>query len=195
MSAPQYLSWESPIGRIAIVADAAAVVQLHIYSEDGTREFSVDPSWVERPQAPVLARARAELEEYFAGTRRVFSVPLRPAGTAYQREVWAALQKIAYGQTTSYGAIAAALSRPSAARAVGGAVGKNPLAIFIPCHRVIAKGGALTGFAHGLRAKRALLEIEGHAPGLAHQRALPLHAAGGLFLRGRRGLRSDPRAA
>lgn len=111
-------------------------------------------------ETPLLQQAKRELLEYFAGTRRTFSVPLNPQGTAFQQAVWAALRKIPYGETRSYGAIAAAIGNPKAARAVGSANNKNPILIFTPCHRVVGAGGALVGFAAGLPVKEALLALE-----------------------------------
>jgi methylated-DNA-[protein]-cysteine S-methyltransferase len=105
-------------------------------------------------------RAARELAEYFAGRRRAFDLPLRPAGTEFQRAVWAALQEVPFGEKTSYGELAEKLGRPAAARAVGGAVGKNPLLVLIPCHRVLGKDGSLTGFSAGLDLKKALLALE-----------------------------------
>ena len=110
--------------------------------------------------APVLEQAKKELTEFFAGTRKTFSVTLNPRGTDFQRAVWAALREIPYGETRSYGEIAAAIGRPKAARAVGGANNKNPILILTPCHRVIGAGGALVGFGAGLPMKEALLALE-----------------------------------
>lgn len=115
---------------------------------------------------PVLALAAAQLAEYFDGARRDFDVPLAPRGTGFQRLVWRELAKIPYGETRSYGELARALGRPAASRAVGAANGRNPISILVPCHRVIAGSGALTGYAGGLAAKRWLLEHEARwAPG------------------------------
>ncbi len=111
-------------------------------------------------ETPVLAQAKRELCEYFAGARKTFTVPLNPAGTDFQRAVWAALRAIPYGETRTYGAIAAAVGRPKAARAVGNANNKNPILIFTPCHRVVGADGALVGFAAGLPVKEALLALE-----------------------------------
>lgn len=109
-----------------------------------------------------LSRAAArELGEYFAGCRRDFSLPLAPAGTAFQLAVWQALRQVPFGESVCYSALAAALGRPGAARAVGGAVGANPLLVLVPCHRVLGKGGALTGFSAGPDLKRYLLSLEG----------------------------------
>lgn len=114
---------------------------------------------------PHLAQAAQELAAFFAGTRRRFGVPLDPAGTAFQQQVWQALLAIPPGGHTHYGAIAAALGRPQAARAVGAAVGRNPVSILIPCHRVLGRDGSLTGYAGGLPRKQALLRLEGAAAG------------------------------
>jgi len=107
-----------------------------------------------------IARVRAELDEYFAGRRRTFSVPLATAGTAFQEQVWSTLREIPHGETRSYAELAAAVGRPSAIRAVGRANGDNRLAIVIPCHRVVGAGGALTGYGGGLWRKHHLLNLE-----------------------------------
>lgn len=112
----------------------------------------------------MLVRAAAQLAEYFAGERAEFDIPLAPRGTGFQRLVWAALEQIPFGETRSYGELAAGLGRPSASRAVGAANGKNPISILVPCHRVIAGSGALTGYAGGLAAKRWLLAHEARMP-------------------------------
>ena len=108
-----------------------------------------------------LVQAAHELGEYFAGQRRNFHVPLDPQGTVFQASVWLALQRIACGQLHSYGAIAQEIGRPAAARAVGAAVGRNPISVIVPCHRVVGSDGALTGYAGGLPRKEALLKLEG----------------------------------
>ena len=110
-----------------------------------------------------LAQAARELADYFAGRRNNFSVALDPRGTAFQISVWLALQRIACGQLHSYGAIAEEIGRPAAARAVGAAVGRNPISVIVPCHRVVGRDGALTGYAGGLPRKEALLMLEGVA--------------------------------
>ncbi len=109
---------------------------------------------------PILQRAMNELREYFEGTRREFSIPLDPHGTEFQRSVWKALLTIPYGETRSYGQIAAQIGSPDASRAVGTANHNNPVSIFIPCHRVIGQDGSLTGYGGGLEAKKFLLELE-----------------------------------
>lgn len=120
-------------------------------------------SWKRNDDAPVLAQARRELEEYAAGTRRRFEVPFELEGTHFQCEVWKALFEIPFGEVKTYGEVARALGRPEAARAVGAAAGRNPLPVIIPCHRLIGSGGSLTGFSAGIEVKRQLLELEGAA--------------------------------
>lgn len=139
--------------RLTCSIEDGAVTGLHF----GEGYASPDPDGRTRE---LWRRVRGELEEYFAGARRSFDLPLRTAGTPFQRAVWEALLAIPYGQTRTYGELARALGRPGAARAVGGACHVNPICILIPCHRVVGAGGALTGFAGGLEIKKALLELE-----------------------------------
>ena len=113
-----------------------------------------------RRRVDVLGRAAAQLAEYFAGQRRAFDLPLAPRGTGFQVLVWQALTRIPHGETRSYRELAGSLGRPSACRAVGAANGRNPISIIVPCHRLIASNGDLTGYAGGLAAKRWLLEHE-----------------------------------
>lgn len=115
--------------------------------------------------SPLLDQAARQLAEYFAGTRRRFTIPLAADGTEFQRRVWQALAAIPYGERRTYGAIAAAIGRPRASRAVGLACGRNPLLIFIPCHRVVGAGGSLGGFSAGLDAKAHLLTLEARRQG------------------------------
>lgn len=111
-------------------------------------------------ETPLLVRAREALLSYLAGERQGLDLPLAPVGTDFQRSVWTALKAIPYGQTQTYGEIAAAIGRPKAVRAVGQANHHNPLPIFLPCHRVVGSGGTLTGYAGGLEMKKALLALE-----------------------------------
>jgi len=111
-------------------------------------------------QGQILAQATTELQEYFAGTRSVFTIPLAPQGTVFQQLVWHQLGQIPYGATCSYSDIAAAMGKPQAARAVGSANGKNPLCIIVPCHRVIAADGSLGGYSGGLELKLRLINLE-----------------------------------
>jgi methylated-DNA-[protein]-cysteine S-methyltransferase len=108
-----------------------------------------------------LADARAQLQAYACGELTEFAVPIRPSGTEFQMDVWRALTRIPFGTTTTYGRLAAEIGRPLGSRAVGAAVGRNPLGIIVPCHRVIGADGSLTGFGGGLDTKAALLRLEG----------------------------------
>lgn len=112
-------------------------------------------------ETPLLAEARRQLLAYLAGELREFDLPLSPAGTQFQRQVWEELRKVPYGRTVSYGELARRVGRPKAARAVGQANHNNPIPIIIPCHRVVGSGGALTGYAGGLEIKEKLLRLEG----------------------------------
>ena len=111
-------------------------------------------------ETPLLQETEEQLNEYFAGARREFDLPLAPKGTAFQKAVWAEMSKIPYGKVRTYGQLAAALGKPTAARAVGGACHCNPIAIIQPCHRVVGANGSLTGYAYGLEVKEYLLELE-----------------------------------
>jgi methylated-DNA-[protein]-cysteine S-methyltransferase len=142
----------SPLGPIRLRAAGGALRELAF-----APEAAVDDA---PPADPVLAAARAQLEAYFAGELTAFELPLAPAGTAFDRRVWAAVAAIPHGSTASYGELAAQLGAPGAARAVGAANGRNPIAIVIPCHRVIGAGGALTGYAYGVQRKAGLLALE-----------------------------------
>jgi methylated-DNA-[protein]-cysteine S-methyltransferase len=146
----------SPIGRLRLAADAQGLRE--VWFETGRHQKAPAPHWVR--DAGRLAFARRQLEEYFAGTRQVFDLPLHPIGTPFQLAVWRALAKIPYGTTTSYGEMARRIGQPQAVRAVGAANGRNPLPIVLPCHRVIGSDGSLTGFGGGLPTKRFLLAME-----------------------------------
>jgi methylated-DNA-[protein]-cysteine S-methyltransferase len=146
----------SPVGRLLLLADAQGLREIRFETERHPRPRSAD--WVHAPAA--LAFARAQLEEYFAGTRTAFDLPLHPQGTAFQLRVWEELGRIPYAVTISYGELARRIGQPQAMRAVGAANGRNPLPIVVPCHRVIGSNGSLTGFGGGLPAKRFLLGWE-----------------------------------
>ncbi len=145
------------LGVLTLTATEAGLTGVYLESH---RHAPADRSaWVRDPAR--LEAAAAQLAEYLAGRRRAFDLPLAPpGGTAFQRRVWAALEAIAYGTTTTYGALAATLGVPRAVRAVGAANGRNPLSIVRPCHRVVGADGGLTGYGGGLEAKRALLALE-----------------------------------
>lgn len=130
-----------------------------VYFEGAPHAASAVPRGA-REDARAFDVVRAQLEEYLDGTRTTFTLPLAPRGTEFQRRVWSALARIPYGATTTYAAIARTIGAPRAVRAVGAANGRNPLAIVVPCHRVIGRDGTLTGYAGGLERKRALLALE-----------------------------------
>lgn len=148
----------SPVGPLLVAADSGGLCLIEF--QNPRHPFKREPNWREVDDA-VLQRTRAQLDEYFAGQRRQFELPLAPRGTGFQRTVWSALADIGYGETISYLQLATRIGKPSATRAVGAANGRNPLPIVLPCHRVIGADGSLTGFGGGLPAKRFLLELEG----------------------------------
>ncbi len=143
--------YKSPLGPIEIVASPDSILALHFVEDmlpgDGELTFCVK-------------ECRKQLDEYFKGERRKFFLNLQPAGTDFQKSVWRQLEKISYGKTTSYGEIADVIGKPNASRAVGSANGKNPIAIIIPCHRVIGSDGSLTGYGGGLWRKEWLIGFE-----------------------------------
>ena len=155
-----YEDMDSPVGKLRLIASDEALVG--VWFEQG-RDAARGAAGLTRKSTPILTRARAQLEEYFAGKRRNFDLPLEPRGTEFQRRVWRRLSQIAYGDTTTYGALAHELGNPKGSRAVGLANGSNPIPIVIPCHRVIGADGSLTGFGGGLATKAALLELENSA--------------------------------
>jgi methylated-DNA-[protein]-cysteine S-methyltransferase len=146
----------TPIGKLLLAADVQGLRE--VWFETGKHQKTPDPAWLHDPAK--LAFARRQLEEYFAGTRTSFDLPLHPMGTGFQVTVWQALAKIPYGTTISYGELAKRIGEPQAVRAVGAANGRNPLPIVLPCHRVIGANGSLTGFGGGLPTKRFLLAME-----------------------------------
>lgn len=164
-----YTTLESPVGRLTLVASGRGLAGV-LWVNDRPGRVRIDRG-VEDARHPVLAEARRQLEEYFAGRRTTFGMPLDFSGTAFQRKVWQALLTIPFGETRSYQQIASQIGHPVAARAVGAANGRNPIAIVAPCHRVVGADGALTGFAGGLDAKRYLLTLE---------RTTPMEASGVL---------------
>lgn len=147
----------SPVGPLTLVLDDDGTLAALVLP--GARHAPDPATWGPRDDAAGAAVV-AQLDEWFAGTRIAFDLPTRPRGTAFQQRVWAELARIPYGATTSYGALAAALGMPGAARAVGAAAGRNPLPIIVPCHRLVGIAGALTGYAGGLATKAALLDLE-----------------------------------
>lgn len=151
---------DSPVGPLTLAANDQGLHAVEF--QHSRRPLTRDGRWHEGDH-PLLTLAARQLGEYFSGRRRDFDLPLAPTGTPFQRQVWQLLPQIGYGQTISYGELARRLGRPGAVRAAAAAIGRNPLSIIVPCHRVLAASGALTGFSGGLPAKRFLLALEAGA--------------------------------
>ncbi len=155
----------TPLGELQVVVTPVAL-QAILWPDHPEGLVNIRPEALDRNEAQpaevssLFDATETQLSEYLNGQRTIFDLPLDPKGTAFQLEVWEALQSIPYGETRSYGALSSAIGRPSAARAVGAAIGKNPLSVVVPCHRVIGASGSLVGFAGGLSAKAKLLELE-----------------------------------
>ena len=150
----QKILYHSEVGYLTILSDDHYIRKI-LFGKGGQQ-----PEDQRSQEHLLLMQAERQLMEYFSGTRKEFSLPLATAGTPFQQAVWSALQQIPYGETVTYGQLAKMIDRPSAVRAVGGACNKNPIAIVIPCHRVIGAGGKLTGFAAGITVKEHLLALE-----------------------------------
>src|SRR5579875_1082238 len=153
----------SPVGVLKLVASEAGLVAV-LWQNDEPGRVPLQ-GLIEAGAHPVLDETEQQLREYFAGERKAFGLPLDLRGTSFQKQVWAALLAIPYGETRSYGELARQLGNPAATRAIGAANGRNPLSIVVPCHRVVGSLGKLTGFAGGLEAKSHLLALEGTATG------------------------------
>ncbi|WP_345061784.1 methylated-DNA--[protein]-cysteine S-methyltransferase [Acidovorax lacteus] len=157
----------SPLGRLTLAASATGLAGVWF---DGQRHLppalAAQPTaWPRDDAHPLLQAAAAQLQAYWRGQVRSFDLPLDlSAGTPFQRAVWHALRQVPYGGTVRYGDLARQLGQPRAVRALGAAVGRNPLSVVVPCHRVVGVGGALTGYAGGLERKQALLQLEGALP-------------------------------
>ena len=158
-----YDNLPTPIGQLRLVADEQGLRE--VWFETGRHQREPASSWTHSPQA--LTFARVQLEEYFAGKRQVFELPLHPLGTPFQLAVWQELARIPYGATISYGELARRIGRPAASRAVGRANATNPIALIVPCHRVIGSNGTLTGYGGGLDLKAKLIAWEQSLAGTA----------------------------
>jgi methylated-DNA-[protein]-cysteine S-methyltransferase len=154
----KYAYYESPLGRILLVENAASLRALSFVGQK--YQFRPGPHWTEAPDSPLLARAGQQLREYFDGKRTEFDLPLALQGTEFQCRVWRGMAAIPAGATTTYRELAAAIGAAKSVRAVAAAVGRNPISIVLPCHRVIGSDGSLTGYAGGLDRKKALLDLE-----------------------------------
>ena len=154
-----YYRWlDSPLGRLLLTSDGKSLTGLYL---QGQKHFPGQiAGWQQAEQVDPFGQVQVQLQEYFAHQRQQFDVPIQLQGTDFQRQVWHLLCQIPYGETISYGELAQAIQQPTAARAVGAANGRNPIAVIVPCHRVIASSGKLTGYAGGLNRKQWLLGHE-----------------------------------
>lgn len=160
-----YLDADTPLGTMRLVArvtDEGGFGLSGAWFLDQSDLPELTEDWQSQPAHPVLRQAQSELAAWFEGERKDFDVTVAPQGTAFQQQVWRQLRSLAFGTVCSYSDIAQAIGRPKAARAVAQAIGRNPLCIFIPCHRVVGRDTSLTGFGAGLPRKHALLKHEGH---------------------------------
>ncbi len=153
-----YTRFHSPLWEIILAGDAQGITHAHMVTEEGKRTFLIEESWVQNDV--FFAEAKQQILEYLDKKRTAFTLSLNPQGTTFQKKVWTALCSIPYGETRTYKDIAIAIGNAKAARAIGMANSLNPIPLIIPCHRVVGSGGALTGFAHGLTAKKTLLDLE-----------------------------------
>lgn len=154
-----FTTWQGPLGAMTLAATPRGLSGVWF---DGQRHSPDTSGWRRDPDHPVLHQAIAQLTQYFAGQRQQFDLPLDLSmGTPFQQQVWQALLGIEPGATTSYGRLSAAIGKPAAVRALGAAVGRNPVSVVVPCHRVLGTDGSLTGYAGGLDRKTALLSLEG----------------------------------
>lgn len=169
-----YYTWlDSPLGRLLLTASDQALTGL--YFDHQKHRPTIPDHWINSAQATPFPQAAAQLSEYFAHQRQDFDLPLVTTGTRFQQQVWHALSHIPFGHTLSYGVLAQRLGQPQASRAVGAANGRNPIAIILPCHRVIAANQKLTGYAGGLDRKQWLLDHErAEVPGDSIQTTLSL---------------------
>src|SRR6056297_864228 len=153
-----YTKFDTRLCEIILVGDEKGLTHLHLNTGQGSRAFEIQDAWELKPE--FFKDSQSQILEYLAGKRTVFEVCVNPAGTEFQKKVWAQLRTIPYNSLVSYGEIAKQLGNPKAARAVGAANGKNPIPLIIPCHRVVGGNGNLTGFAHGLAIKEKLIALE-----------------------------------
>lgn len=157
MSEIYYCYYDSPVGKLLMLAQDNHLTNLDFEAE----QIAPNPKWQLQPELPLFLQVKQALARYFNGEKEDFAqIPLAPKGTEFQQQVWQALRQIDYGKSSSYGALAQQIQRPKAVRAVGGAVGSNPISIIIPCHRILGQQRQLTGFGGGLPVKRQLLQLE-----------------------------------
>ncbi len=158
-----YKNIASPVGELILISTNSHLSAV-LWGENDIKRVVAKPE-IHNAEQPILKQAEQELHDYFEGQRKEFTLPLNPIGTSFQLTAWKALMTIPFSKTVSYGDIARQIGKPTASRAVGAAIGKNPISIIIPCHRVIGSSGRLTGFAGGLDTKSWLLNFEKQAKG------------------------------
>jgi methylated-DNA-[protein]-cysteine S-methyltransferase len=159
MSETRYYKWiDSPVGRLLLASEGRSL--MGVYLEAQKHFPNLTPAWTAAPELDILVQTQQQLAQYFAHQRQRFDLPLNPQGTEFQHRVWQRLGEIPFGETLSYGQLAQGLGQPNASRAVGAANGRNPISIVVPCHRVIAGNGKLTGYAGGVDRKLWLLQHE-----------------------------------
>ncbi|HEX4943974.1 MAG TPA: methylated-DNA--[protein]-cysteine S-methyltransferase [Usitatibacteraceae bacterium] len=161
----RYARLETPLGTMAAIAEDGKLVALDF--EDAKYASAIEPDWIEDPAAAPLRDCAAQLAEYFKGERGRFDLPLAARGTPFQQRVWREIAKVPFGETITYAELAARAGSPGSARAAGAATGRNPIAIVVPCHRIVGANGSLTGYAGGLPRKERLLTHEGALEGAA----------------------------
>lgn len=160
-----YRKWTGPFGEMLATEDNQSITGCYIIGQK--HQPDIAPQWQEEPQNALLIELEKQLQHYALDPRQKFELPLKPKGTPFQHSVWQALQQIPSGQTRYYQQLADTLERPLSARSVAAAIGRNPILILIPCHRVIGKNGSLTGYAAGIELKQHLLKIETQAAATA----------------------------
>lgn len=153
-----YKTMKSPVGELTLVASEKGLTAV-LWEEEKPNRVPLEDLILDKKH-PILLEVEDQLNEYFKGERKKFSLKLDPHGTEFQKKVWMALRSIPFGETRSYVELATQIGNPKASRAVGAANGKNPISVIVPCHRVIGSNGSLTGFAGGLKNKMTLLDLE-----------------------------------
>ena len=157
-----YTRFNTEFCEIILAGDESGLKHLHLNTGKGKRKFTIDEKWA--ANADFFSETVRQIEEYFRGKRRIFSIKLNPEGSDYQKKIWKEVMKVSFGETAAYGEIAERTGNKKSARAVGSANSKNPIPLIIPCHRITGAKGDLTGYAHGLELKKKLLDFEAENP-------------------------------
>ena len=161
----RYARFHTPLGTMTAIAEGGELIALDF--EDAKYAPAIAPGWIEDPACPPLRDCATQLAEYFAGTRERFALPLAARGTPFRQRIWCEIAQVPLGRTITYAELAARAGAPGSARAAGAATGRNPIAIIVPCHRIVGANGTLTGYAGGLRRKERLLALEHALEGAA----------------------------